>query len=42
MLSPDFARSELRYYNPAYGKTIDPGLYYMYETETEGLYTIEP
>ena len=38
----DFARSELRYYNPAYGKTIDPGLYYMYETETEGLYTIEP
>lgn len=37
----DLSRSTLRNYLPGYGKTIQPGLYYLYPTTTEGLYTVE-
>ncbi len=37
----DFSKSDIRTYLPAYGKAAYPGLYYMWESNTEGVYIIE-
>ena len=38
----DMAKSNLRSYDPAWGKIADPGLYYMWESDVADVYVIEP